>query len=391
MRIIHTSDWHLGHTLMDKTREDEMKAFFSFLLDTIKEKKVDALLISGDIFDTGTPSNAALNLYYSFLASIRDTECKDVFVIAGNHDSPSLLSAPKEVLNMINIHVYATKEDIEPYVLDDKVVILPIPFPRDQELRRLEDGESIKEEDDRLRLAIEELYKRETEKTAALHPSLPIVAMGHLMATNITAEDKPNLYIGGLGTIDSGSFPKALSYVALGHIHKKMNLNSSGTICYSGSPIPFSFKEAKDTKVLKLVEIEGREIKVNDIVIPRFRNLYQITGDKDSIEKELKGLVENKEKGWVSIEITESGVSSSVRSMCESLTEGSGIEVIHIKDTTISKRLMEKEDEIESLDSLSEEDIFTKFLDEKEIKGERKDDLLSLFREILHTIGEVEE
>ena len=391
MRIIHTSDWHLGHTLMDKTREDEMKAFFSFLIETIKEKKVDALLISGDIFDTGTPSNAALNLYYSFLASIKDTECKDVFVIAGNHDSPSLLAAPKEVLNMISIHVYTTKEDIEPYVLDGKVVILPIPFPRDQELRRLKDGDSIKEEDDRLRLAIEELYMRETEKTATLHPSLPIVAMGHLMATNVTAEDKPNLYIGGLGTIDSGSFPKALSYVALGHIHKKMNLNSSGTICYSGSPIPFSFKEAKDTKVLKLVEIEGREIKVSDIEIPRFRNLYQITGDKDSIEKELTSLVESKEKGWVSIEITESGVSSSVRAMCENITKGSGIEVIHIKDTTISKRLMETEVEIESLDSLSEEDIFTKFLDEKEIKGERKDNLLSMFREILHAIGEVEE
>ena len=248
MRMIHTSDWHLGHTLMDKTREDEMKAFFSFLIETIKEKKVDALLISGDIFDTGTPSNAALNIYYSFLASIKDTECKDVFVIAGNHDSPSLLAAPKEVLNMISIHVYTTKEDIEPYVLDGKVVILPIPFPRDQELRRLKDGDSIKEEDDRLRLAIEELYMRETEKTATLHPSLPIVAMGHLMATNVTAEDKPNLYIGGLGTIDSGSFPKALSYVALGHIHKKMNLNSSGTICSSWSPIPFSYMYAKDTK-----------------------------------------------------------------------------------------------------------------------------------------------
>ena len=138
------------------------------------------------------------------------------------------------------------------------------------------------------------------------------------------------------------------------------------------------------------MKIEGREIKVNDIVIPRFRNLYQITGDKDSIEKELTSLVESKEKGWVSIEITESGVSSSVRAMSESMTKDSGIEVIHIKDTTISKRLMEKEDEIESLDSLSEEDIFTKFLDEKEIKGERKDDLLSLFREILHAIGEVE-
>ena len=391
MRIIHTSDWHLGHTLMDKTREEEMRSFFSFLIDVLIKERVDALLISGDIFDTGTPSNAALSLYYSFLASIKNTECKDVFIIAGNHDSPSLLSAPKEILEMVNVHIYATKEDIEPYVIDDKVVVLPIPFPRDQELRRLVQGGTIKEEDDRLRLAIEELYKTETEKTASAYPSLPIVAMGHLMATNINVEDKPDLYIGGLGTIDSGSFPKALSYVALGHIHKKMNLNSSGTLCYSGSPIPFSFKEAKDTKVLKLVEIEGSETKVSDITIPRFRNLFQIKGDKESIEKELKSLVEDKEEGWVSIEITESGVSSSLRSFCESITEQTGLEIIHIKDTTVSKRLLETEEEIESLDSLSEEDIFSKFLDEKEIKNERKDDLLTLFREILQQLEEVVE
>ena len=391
MRIIHTSDWHLGHTLMDKTREEEMRSFFSFLIDVIIKERVDALLISGDIFDTGTPSNAALSLYYSFLASIKNTKCKDVFVIAGNHDSPSLLSAPKEILEMVNVHIYATKEDIKPYVIDDKVVVLPIPFPRDQELRRLVQGGTIKEEDDRLRLAIEELYKTETEKTASAYPSLPIVAMGHLMATNINVEDKPDLYIGGLGTIDSGSFPKALSYVALGHIHKKMNLNSSGTLCYSGSPIPFSFKEAKDTKVLKLVEIEGSETKVSDITIPRFRNLFQIKGDKESIEKELKSLVEDKEEGWVSIEITESGVSSSLRSFCEGITEQTGLEIIHIKDTTVSKRLLETEEDIESLDSLSEEDIFSKFLDEKEIKNERKDDLLTLFREILQQLEEVVE
>ena len=391
MRIIHTSDWHLGHTLMDKTREEEMRSFFSFLIDVIIKERVDALLISGDIFDTGTPSNAALSLYYSFLASIKNTKCKDVFVIAGNHDSPSLLSAPKEILEMVNVHIYATKEDIKPYVIGEKVVVLPIPFPRDQELRRLVQGGTIKEEDDRLRLAIEELYKTETEKTALAYPSLPIVAMGHLMATNINVEDKPDLYIGGLGTIDSGSFPKALSYVALGHIHKKMNLNSSGTLCYSGSPIPFSFKEAKDTKVLKLVEIEGSETKVSDITIPRFRNLFQIKGDKESIEKELKSLVEDKEEGWVSIEITESGVSSSLRSFCEGITEQTGLEIIHIKDTTVSKRLLETEEDIESLDSLSEEDIFSKFLDEKEIKNERKDDLLTLFREILQQLEEVVE
>lgn len=386
MRIIHTSDWHLGHTLMEKTREDEMKAFFSFLIETINEYKVDALLVSGDIFDTGAPSNAALNLYYSFLSSIRETECKDVFVIAGNHDSPSLLSAPKEILKRINVHVISTKDDIKPYSLDDEVVILPIPFPRDQELRKMIQGESIKEENDRLRVAIEELYRIETEKAADKYPSIPIVAMGHLMASNISKSDKRDLYIGGLGTIDSSSFPKELGYVALGHIHKKMNLNERGTICYSGSPIPLSFKEGRDEKVLKLIDIKGKDIKVSDIAIPRLRSIIQIRGDKDTIERELKLLVDKKEKGWVSLEITEGGVSSSVRILGESLTKDTDLEVIHIKDTTVSRRLMEKEESIESLESLSEEDIFTKYLDEKEIKDNRKEDLLSLFREILRSL-----
>ena len=391
MRIIHTSDWHLGHTLMDKTREEEMKAFFSFLIDTINEKKVDALLVSGDIFDTGTPSNSALSEYYSFLASIGKTECRDVFIIAGNHDSPSLLRAPKELLALVNVHVYATKEDIEPYLLGGKVVVLPIPFPRDQELRKLTQGESIKDEDDKLKSAIEDLYRRETEKAVALYPSLPIIAMGHLMASNISKEEKPELYIGGLGTIDSSSFPSSLSYVALGHIHRKMNLNDSGTICYSGSPIPFSFKEGRDRKVLKLIDVEEKNITVSDVEIPVFRKLYQIKGHKDSIEKELSKLVEDKKQGWVSIEITESGVSSSIRTISENITKNTGLEVIHIKDTTVSKRLMEKEETIENLESLSEEDIFLKFLDEKEIKKERKEELLSLFREIMASLNETEE
>ena len=391
MRIIHTSDWHLGHTLMDKTREEEMKAFFSFLIDTINEKKVDALLVSGDIFDTGTPSNSALSEYYSFLASVGKTECRDVFIIAGNHDSPSLLRAPKELLALVNVHVYATKEDIEPYLLGGKVVVLPIPFPRDQELRKLTQGESIKDEDDKLRSAIEDLYRRETEKAVALHPSIPIIAMGHLMASNISKEEKPELYIGGLGTIDSSSFPSSLSYVALGPIHRKMNLNDSGTICYSGSPIPLSFKEGRDRKVLKLIDVEEKNITVSDVEIPVFRNLYQIKGHKDSIEKELSKLAEDKKQGWVSIEITESGVSSSIRTISENITKDTGLEVIHIKDTTVSKRLMEKEETIENLESLSEEDIFLKFLDEKEIKDERKEELLSLFREIMASLNETEE
>ena len=112
---------------------------------------------------------------------------------------------------------------------------------------------------------------------------------------------------------------------------------------------------------------------------------------KDSIEKELSKLAEDKKEGWVSIEITESGVSSSIRTISENITKNTGLEVIHIKDTTVSKRLMEKEETIENLESLSEEDIFLKFLDEKEIKDERKEELLSLLREIMASLNETEE
>ena len=143
--------------------------------------------------------------------------------------------------------------------------------------------------------------------------------------------------------------------------------------------------------MLKLIDVEEKNITVSDVEIPVFRNLYQIKGHKDSIEKELSKLAEDKKQGWVSIEITESGVSSSIRTISENITKDTGLEVIHIKDTTVSKRLMEKEETIENLESLSEEDIFLKFLDEKEIKEERKEELLSLLREIMASLNETEE
>lgn len=383
MRIIHTSDWHLGHTLKDKTREEEMEGFFSFLRDTIQKERVEVLLISGDIFDTSSPSSAAYSQYYKFLASIKDTCCKEVFVIAGNHDSPSVLTAPKDILDMVNVHVYANKDDIKPFVIKDRLIILPIPFPRDQELRRLVQGESFLEEEDKLRLAIENLYRTETDKTLSISSSLPIVAMGHLMATNAQGEEKRDLYVGGLGAIDSKSFPKELKYVALGHIHKPTSLNDGGTICYSGSPIPFSFKEAKDKKVLKLIDVDGNRLDVRDVSIPVFRKLFSISGNRDEIISELNSLIINKEEGWVSLEIKERGVSSYIRSKAEDMVKDTGLEILVVKDTTVSKALMEKEEEIGSLEDLSEEDIFSLFLDEKEIKGERRENLLSLFREII--------
>ena len=129
---------------------------------------------------------------------------------------------------------------------------------------------------------------------------------------------------------------------------------------------------------------------VKNIPIPTYRKLFSLSGGMEEILDSLRELIEKKEEGWVSLNLTESGVSSSLRSQAESITSSTGLEILVIKDTTVSQMLMEDEERVDSLEDLSEEDIFNRFLCEKEIHGEKKESLISLFREILHQINEGE-
>ena len=105
MKILHTSDWHIGRTLYDRKRYDEFEKFFIWLLNTLESENIDVLLIAGDIFDTGTPSNKAQELYYKFLCNVNKTKCQHIVIIGGNHDSASFLNAPQSILKSINVHV----------------------------------------------------------------------------------------------------------------------------------------------------------------------------------------------------------------------------------------------------------------------------------------------
>ena len=105
MRILHTSDWHLGRPLYGRKRYQEFETFLDWLAATIDHEKVDVLLVAGDIFDTSTPGNRAQELYYRFLCRVAGSCCGHVVIIAGNHDSPSFLNAPRELLRALNVHV----------------------------------------------------------------------------------------------------------------------------------------------------------------------------------------------------------------------------------------------------------------------------------------------
>lgn len=105
MKILHTSDWHIGRILYGRKRYEEFEAFLTWLADTIQQNEVDALLVAGDVFDTSAPSNRSQALYYRFLCRVAASTCRHVVVVAGNHDSPSFLNAPKELLRTLDVHV----------------------------------------------------------------------------------------------------------------------------------------------------------------------------------------------------------------------------------------------------------------------------------------------
>src|SRR5690554_1470549 len=105
MRILHTSDWHIGRTLCGRKRYEEYDSFLTWLAETIQQNDIEVLLVAGDVFDTTAPSNRAQELYYQFLHKVSVSTCNHVVIIAGNHDSPSFLNAPKELLKVLNVHV----------------------------------------------------------------------------------------------------------------------------------------------------------------------------------------------------------------------------------------------------------------------------------------------
>nr|WP_201577314.1 exonuclease SbcCD subunit D C-terminal domain-containing protein [Psychrobacter sp. H8-1] len=273
LNILHTSDWHLGRRLYGRMRYDEFEAFLNWLQDAISAQKVDVLIVAGDIFDTMTPSNRAQALYYEFLGRVSKSCCQHIVIVAGNHDSPTFLDAPSNVLKFLNVHVIGTAcEDLndEVLVLDDAdgtphCIIAAVPYLRDRDVRSSSAGESADSKDANVIKGIRAHYDevasiakaKQTELAEANQRYIPIIATGHLFAAGgTTTEDDGvrELYVGSLGKISADMFDEGFDYVALGHLHVPQRVGGRESIRYSGSPIAMGFGEAKQQKQVLLVQ-----------------------------------------------------------------------------------------------------------------------------------------
>ncbi|WP_350643092.1 exonuclease SbcCD subunit D C-terminal domain-containing protein [Psychrobacter sp. HY3-MNA-CIBAN-0198] len=286
LTVLHTSDWHLGRRLYGRMRYDEFEAFLSWLEETIGAQKVDVLIVAGDIFDTMTPSNRAQALYYEFLGRVSKSCCQHIVIVAGNHDSPTFLDAPSNVLKFLNVHVIGTAcDDLnnEVMVLDDvggipHCIIAAVPYLRDRDVRSSQAGESMDSKDANVIAGICAHYdnvaniakaqQAELAKTCQRH--IPIIATGHLFAAGGTTTDDDgvrDLYVGSLGKISADMFDDCFDYVALGHLHVPQRVGGRESIRYSGSPIAMGFGEAKQQKQVLLVQFGVVENNVEDKVL----------------------------------------------------------------------------------------------------------------------------
>lgn len=377
MKILHTSDWHLGRSLYDWKRYDEFEAFLEWLIKFMADQKTDLLLISGDVFDSTTPPNRAQELYYHFLSRIRETDCRHTVVIGGNHDSPTFLDAPKNLLGALNIHVVgaATQNpEDEVFVLRDvngapEAIVCAVPFLRDRDIRTVEAGENPDEKSRKLMLGIENHYAT----IAALAEDLqdhkqrvPVIGMGHLFtrhARTVEGDGVRELYIGSIAHVDGSSISAGFDYMALGHLHMAQTAGNSEIIRYPGSPIPMGFAEAGQTKKVIVVEFRRLLPIITEYPVPCFRNLISVSGDIETASREIEELIARETEAWIEIEITSPALATDITTHFDGLTENTKLEILRIKNRNIANLAITPVSENESLDRLDDSEVFGRCLD----------------------------
>ena len=288
MRILHTSDWHIGHRLYEQSRIEEHSQFLDWLLRILQENVVDVLLVAGDIFDTALPSSEAIDLYYQFLFRLYRETCTHAIITAGNHDSPMRLAAPREFLKMGRIHVVGLASEPRACVFtlppeNPSVAIAAVPYLSENELSHIS-FETEPERAERYRERLKVFYRQCVE---LLPSGLPKILMGHLFVHGGKVGDSErNIQIGGATAMRISDFPDDAAYIALGHLHRPHAIGGSNyPIQYAGSPLPLRFNEASYPKTVYLLDVSiGGDVQVTEIEIPVFKELCTVIGNLDEVQ-----------------------------------------------------------------------------------------------------------
>ena len=381
MRFIHTADWHLGNSMHDIDRQEETKQFLAWLKDRIVRFGAQCLVISGDIFDTAVPPLEARRMYFQFLASLLDTDCKNVVIIGGNHDSGALLDAPRDLLEALNIQMVGSlgERSVEELVkeLTDASgnvvgISAAVPYVREPELRRFkpESGDA-----DFAQSTYSGLYSAVYEAAESLRAGrdIPIVATGHLYASKLEGRPENDEgkdakghgmrdIVGNLGTIPVSVFPEGFDYVALGHIHYATMVAQNPKVRYSGSPFVLGFDEAKIPHHILEIDLEkGEEPVVMKIETPQYFKFVRVSGSIENIIMQLNQLKNAPADKPTKVEVVfDYTPGVNINEALASVLEGAPFEVVSKKANRTDALTADSfsDDTLDSVDELPDEEIF---------------------------------
>lgn len=323
MRILHTSDWHLGKSLEGFSRMDEQEAFLNDFIEIVKEENVDMVIIAGDIYDSANPPSRAEKMFYDTLKKLSSNGERITLVIAGNHDNPErlvaagplardhgiiMLGTPKSVADTGEYGKHKVVDSgegfVEVEINSERAVILTVPYPSEKRLNEVlydamdEEDQRVKTYSERIKTLFDSLSGKYRDDTINL-------AVSHLFAMGSEeAGSERSVQLGGSFIVDGGCFPEKAQYVALGHIHKPQLVPGTNKKArYAGSPIHYSKKEIKFNKKAFIIDIKANEectVKEIDFKVYKPIEVWKC----ESIEKAIDMCEENKDKDcWVYLEI----------------------------------------------------------------------------------------
>lgn len=405
LRILHTSDWHLGQTLHNFERTYEHQCFLDWLLEQIESLQVDALLVSGDIFDSANPSSTSQKQLYRFLKEARArVPHLNIVLIAGNHDSPGRLEAPSPLLELFETAVVGNvARNSSNGINIDRMVVplkdrdgvtgawcLAIPFLRPGDVPRSDTNGS--QYADGVALLYQQVLSAALDRRA---PGQAIIALGHchMLGGQISEDSERRIVIGNAEALPSAIFPEPIVYAALGHLHRAQAAVNSH-LRYSGSPLPMSFAEIGYPHQVVLIDLEGESLKeITAVPVPRFVKLLRIPERPASVHDVLAELADltlpdcpAEEHPYLEVRVRLDAPEPGLRARVEAALNGKPVRLARIDTTSATV----SEGEVgagqmapDDLGRLQPDDIFKKLYKQK-YDAEVPEPLLAAFAEVLH-------
>lgn len=415
MKILHTADWHIGQLFHEYDRTHEHRQFLDWLVETLQEKAIDVLLISGDVFDLSNPSAASIRLFYTFLnKATRNNPDLQIVITAGNHDSASRLESPKPLLESSNIHIVGHVEKDEAGNIDYSKLVVPlkgrdglteawclaVPFLRMGDYPAIAGCENPYAE------GVAALYQEAYNHVAQQRQDgQAIIAMGHLHAQQAEVSDmdkSERLIMGGVESISAQAFHADIRYVALGHIHKAQRIGGQEHIRYCGSPIPMSFSEINYKHQVITFQVEAGKVEaLQAIEVPVSVPLLRVPSVHSSLQEVLQALAQLPEPvgvadaapaPYLEVRVLLDGPEPGLRHKVESAIVGKNVRLAKI-DTRYPAAIKNPQQEAlltaDKLHELKPFDVFSTIYQSR-YNSDVPADLLALFHQVSQEISQAD-